>query len=59
MTNTWGYQRSRIQVETAQRIDLGLQCPECFGVRTQLQPRQPHDRHCYQCQECGCEWLRQ
>jgi hypothetical protein len=44
--------------ETTRRIDLGLQCPECYGVQIELQPRQPHDRYQFQCRECGCRWSR-
>ena len=46
------------QDETKARAARGWQCPECYGVRVEHQPRQPHDRHSYQCQECGCQWSR-
>ena len=50
--------KAKWQVDLKERIDLGFQCPECYGVRIELLPRQPHDFHKYQCQECGCEWQR-
>lgn len=56
-TNSWGYRHpTRGQAETAERVSLGWQCPECYGVRVTMQPRQPHDPHRYQCDECGCQW---
>jgi hypothetical protein len=58
MMNSWGYKQPRWQDETRDRIDLGWQCPECFGVNITSEPRQPHDPHHYQCQECGCQWSR-
>ena len=42
--------------ETAQRVNFGIQCPECFGVWVSPRPRQPHDPYRYQCDECGCQW---
>lgn len=38
------------------RIDLGMQCPECYGVNIATAPRQPHERHEHQCNDCGCMW---
>lgn len=43
-------------IQEPERIKLGFQCPECHGVRVTPQPRQPHDPHRYQCEECGCQW---
>lgn len=45
--------------QTAERIAAGWQCLECSGVRITQEPRQPHDRRQYQCEECGCRWLVQ
>jgi hypothetical protein len=56
MTNSWGYPRSKTQDETAERISLGLQCPECFGVQITMSPRGPHDPYQHQCEECRCIW---
>jgi predicted RNA-binding Zn-ribbon protein involved in translation (DUF1610 family) len=41
---------------SATRVKLGFQCPECSAVRINCLPRQPHDPYLYQCQECGCQW---
>jgi hypothetical protein len=49
---------NRAYLEMIERIDLGFQCPECYGAQIKLQPRQLHDRYRFQCQECGCEWSR-
>jgi hypothetical protein len=51
------YKPTKWHDEMAQRISLGFQCPECYGIRIELMPRQPHDPHRCQCQECGCQWL--
>jgi len=44
------------RIETAQRVNFGIQCPECFGVWVSPRPRQPHDPYRYQCDDCGCQW---
>ena len=42
--------------ETAARVNLGLQCPECYGLEITESPRQPHDYHRFTCEGCGCQW---
>jgi hypothetical protein len=41
------------------RIQAGLQCPECYGVRITKRSRQPHEPQGFQCEECGCNWSEQ
>jgi hypothetical protein len=38
------------------RINGGLQCPECYGVRTSHRQRLPHEPRAYECADCGCNW---
>jgi hypothetical protein len=54
--NSWGIPVRRTDYELRERIALGFQCQDCYGVRVTLQPRQPHDPHRYLCEECGCQW---
>lgn len=56
MANSWGYQTPRWQNDQAERVRLGFQCPECYGVRIEFMPRLPHDPVKAQCHECGCQW---
>jgi len=37
------------------RIEQGLQCPECHGVRIEWHKIQ-HNPTQYACLECGCQW---
>jgi len=48
----------KVRDQTAERVKLGLQCPECFSVKITLLPRWLHDPYRYQCEECGCEYQR-
>ena len=40
--------------ENKARVRIGLQCPECWGVRTDKRPEDTK----FQCLECGCRWDR-
>jgi hypothetical protein len=44
----------RIFSDEKLRVRLGIQCPECFGVRTD----KPANASQFQCLECGCQWDR-
>ncbi len=47
--------------EERKRINLGLQCPECFGVYTRVRwPPNTRQRESdkYECLDCGCNWSR-
>jgi hypothetical protein len=35
------------------RVNMGWQCPECFGPNVETPERQQHI-----CQDCGCQWDR-
>jgi hypothetical protein len=35
------------------RVNMGWQCPECFGPNIKMPKRQHHE-----CQDCGCQWDR-
>jgi len=35
------------------RVNMGWQCPECFGPNVSTPVRQQHE-----CQDCGCRWDR-
>jgi hypothetical protein len=37
------------------RVNAGLQCPECFGVRVDCSDCGPSPRQ-YLCEECGEQW---
>jgi hypothetical protein len=39
-----------------QRIALGWQCPECYGVRIATRPHRPHEPYRFMCDECGAQW---
>ena len=33
------------------RVNMGWQCPECFGVNIDTP-----ERHHFTCRDCGCQW---
>lgn len=35
------------------RVNMGWQCPECFGPNIETPKRQQHV-----CRDCGCQWDR-
>jgi Zn ribbon nucleic-acid-binding protein len=42
---------------TAERVSLGLQCPECFGVRIETRRTYASDHvQGFTCTECGCQF---
>jgi hypothetical protein len=54
-TMTWRYDMTPEQKEQERlRIQAGIQCPECSGVRV-LQVTAPYP---FQCQECDTRWGR-
>ena len=57
--NSWNIPRRRTDDQLRERINLGMQCPECYGVRTALLPHDPHTPYVFQCAECGNQWQRQ
>ena len=42
------------------RVNMGWQCPECFGGNIETTARGPGGAREQQhvCQECGCQWDR-
>lgn len=39
------------------RVNMGWQCPECFGVNVDSPVSRWHaQRTQYICQDCGCQW---
>lgn len=40
------------------RIENGIQCPECYGVKINNRYENKHSNNHigWECQECGCNW---
>jgi hypothetical protein len=36
--------------QQANRIERGLQCPDCYGIHTETASEH------FECTECGCQW---
>jgi hypothetical protein len=44
-----------IFINEKDRVTMGIQCPECSGVRVDCSDCGPSPRK-YLCEECGCQW---
>lgn len=43
--------------EAANRVESGIQCPECYGVRITTRRLPTADKvEGFSCDECGCQW---
>lgn len=48
-----------MKTQERQRIEAGMQCPECYGANTglryELQTKET-DSTKFECRSCGCNW---